>query len=90
MKLETRDIVQWIRANCLEGDPSTTLGEDTPLLDAPLLDSMQIMLLVGFLEEQIGGSVPLEEVVPENFETPGTIAALAARLHDQTGDGSKR
>lgn len=80
MPPQTSDIIDWIREHCLHRDPSAALAADTPLLDGGLLDSMEIMLLVSFLEEQLGTSVPLEEVMPENFETPAAIAALAARL----------
>ncbi len=82
MRLDTSEIIAWIRANCLENDPDRYLSSETLLLDEGLLDSMHILGLVIYLEERTGSAVPLEEVVPENFETPDRIAALACRLGD--------
>lgn len=81
--LDTPDIIDWIRDNCLHGDRDALLADDTPLLDDGVLDSMHIMLLVSYLEEQLDVSLPLEDVVPENFETPAAVAALAARRREK-------
>jgi acyl carrier protein len=57
--------------------PITT---ETELLDGGVLDSVGILNLVSFLEEQFGFTVPFEEFVPENFKTPASITAMVARL----------
>jgi acyl carrier protein len=56
------------------------ITSDTELIENGMLDSVGILNLVSFLEEQFGFTVPFEEFVPENFKTPGTIAAMVARL----------
>jgi len=53
---------------------------ETDLLDNGVLDSVGILNLVSFLEEQFGFSVPFEEFVPENFKTPAAITAMVAKL----------
>lgn len=80
MALDTRDIVGWIREHCLVAEPERELTPDAPLLDDGILDSIQIMQLVSFVEEQAQVTVPLDEIVPESFETARSIAAMVARI----------
>lgn len=54
-------------------------GDDDPLLDSGIIDSMGVFQLVTFLETEFGAYVDDDEVVPENFETLNSIAALVAR-----------
>jgi acyl carrier protein len=53
---------------------------ETELLENGVLDSVGILNLVSFLEEQFGLTVPFEAFVPENFKTPATITAMVTRL----------
>lgn len=50
------------------------LKDDDSLLEKGILDSIQIVRLTAFLEENFGIAVGDDELVPENFET---IASLA-------------
>ncbi len=43
-----------------------------------LLDSMDILNLVGFLEERFGVRVEDDELVPENFETLRAVASFVS------------
>jgi len=52
---------------------------DTPLLESGLLDSMGLLELVSFLEERFSVALPLEEFIPENFQTPCTILGMLDR-----------
>lgn len=54
----------------------TALTDDTPLLDSGVIDSTGVLELVTFLESEFGVKVQDEEIVPENFETVGRIAAF--------------
>lgn len=58
----------------------TPITPDTELLDNGVLNSVGILNLVSFLEEQFGFTVPFEEFVPENFKTTATIAGMVSRL----------
>ena len=49
------------------------LGEDTDLLTSGILDSLGVMMLVGFIETEIGVEVPPEDVTIENFRTIASI-----------------
>jgi acyl carrier protein len=57
-----------------------TIGPDTDLIEAGIIDSLAILDLVGFLEQRFKITFPVEEFVPENFRTATAIAAVSARL----------
>jgi len=59
---------------------STELTPDTELVVQGILDSIEILNLVSFLEERFGAAVPIDEFIPENFATPRAIADLVIRL----------
>lgn len=54
-----------------------TIGRNDPLL-GDLLDSVAILSLVVFIEEQFGVRVEDDELVPENFETVRALSAFIA------------
>jgi len=56
------------------------LKNDTPLLETDTLDSLSVLRLVLFLEQQFGIVVAPEELIPENFET---VEAICAYLRAQ-------
>ena len=61
----------------LAGAPDgTTVTLDESLVEAGLLDSLSVMRLVGWLEDEIGVEVDADDVTPENFETLAGIVAL--------------
>jgi len=75
----TQTILAWLKkAGAKLGDAE--IVADTELIDEGVLDSLEILRLVSFLEERFGIAVPVEEFVPENFRTPATVAAMMARL----------
>ncbi len=45
------------------------LENDTPLLESGILDSLSVLKLTLFLEEQFGVEVAPDELIPENFDT---------------------
>ena len=58
------------------------VAEDEELLASGLLDSLKILSLVTFVEQETGTPVPLEDVVPENFGTPRDVSKY---MTGQTG-----
>ena len=62
----------------LEGDES--LGPDTPLLELGVLNSMEIMRLLAFIDDQLGVRVPSDCVSADNLRDLRAIAALVRRL----------
>jgi len=55
---------------------ANALGTNDTLVG--LLDSLGIMRVVNFCEENYGIQIPDTEILPEHFETIGAIAALIA------------
>ena len=55
------------------------VADDTPLLD-DLIDSVGLMELVGFVEQEFELSIDQGEIDQRNFETVGAIAAWVEGL----------
>lgn len=71
----------------LRGRP---LRDDDALVEEGILDSMAILQLVSFLEEQFGVEVADDEMVPENFGTLARLGAFVERKRAQAPAGSDR
>ena len=52
---------------------------ETPLLEAGVLDSINLVRLVQFLEERFGISIPEGDMGAELFESPATVSAYVER-----------
>ncbi len=74
-----RTILEFIRKEIHFRDDAGSLGYDKPLL-GDVIDSMGIQMLVPFLENEYGVSIPDVELVPEHFQDINSIAALVERL----------
>lgn len=55
------------------------IQHDTVLVGG-ILDSFDLLTLVTEIEAHYGINLPLEEIIPENFETPKTIYKLLRKL----------
>ena len=49
--------------------------DDASFLENGIIDSMNVMELIMFVEEEFGVEVADEEIVPDNFDSVGKIAA---------------
>lgn len=75
----TTRIREFVKDEILFGDEqSGPLRDDTPLLDGKV-DSMALMRLVAFLEEEFDVQIDDVEITEENFQTVGDIAQLVER-----------
>jgi len=72
-------ILDWFRRTAGH-IPQTDITGDTELIEQGILDWLQVLNLVCFMEEQFAVILPVEEFVPENFRTATAIAALIERL----------
>ena len=59
------------------------IAPDEDLLGSGLVDSLGIMSIVFFVEQELGLKIPAEDVTIENFETLETIDAYLARRRAQ-------
>jgi len=80
VKATVDTITQWIKRAAESRLPDIEVRADTPIIENGLLDSIEILNLVGFLEEEFEIALPVEEFVPENFASANAIAALVTRL----------
>lgn len=59
-------------------DPSVTIGEETDLLLTGLVDSLGIIQVVSWMEDELGLSVDPVDVTLENFQTAGRMIRFAS------------
>lgn len=79
------DTIEIIRAHIVDEilqQRLVELGDDTDLIEAGLLTSLDVVGLVVFLEERFGVEIPPEDVVEEHFATLSDIAGLITRRRD--------
>ena len=63
--------------------PGVDFTDGTALIDDGILDSLNIVMLVGELNEAFDISIGAEDLVPENFNSAKAIYALVQRLADE-------
>jgi acyl carrier protein len=78
-------ITEWLTDSCRDRGLDIVISPDTSLLDFGAVDSMQLLHLVQFLESAYGFAIDVEELVPENFVTPTTVATMVDRLRPHSG-----
>ena len=54
-------------------------SDDASFLEEGIIDSMNVMELIMFVEEKFGLEVADEEIVPDNFDSVSKIAAYIRR-----------
>ena len=55
-------------------DCSVAIDADTPLFEDGLIDSLNILQLIAFVEARRGRAIPDREIVMDRFRTPRAIA----------------
>ncbi len=70
----TATIRDYLTTELVSGAPA--IADDTPLLKTELIDSMGVLTLVGFLEDEYGITIAADDVSAGNFETLLSITAL--------------
>jgi acyl carrier protein len=66
-------------ATDLLNQSNLVIGEDEDLLVSGLLDSLSVMSLIHFIEQDLGIDVPAEDVTIENFVSLRAIDAYLVR-----------
>ena len=62
-------VERFIVNELLVADSQTKLDPEQSLVSSGVIDSLSLLRLVSFLEENFGVVVEDDEVIPENFET---------------------
>ena len=65
-----------------EQRPDVDFENETALIDDGILDSFDIVMLVGTLNDEFDINIPVGEIVPENFNSLEAMMALIDRLKD--------
>ena len=55
----------------------------TTLIDDGLLSSLDVIQLIGALNDEFDISIPATEIIPDNFNSVDAICAMVARLEDE-------
>lgn len=63
-----------------ESCPSIDFAGEKALIDDGILDSLDIVMLVGELNDAFSVTITAEDLVPENFNSAEAIWALVQRL----------
>ena len=78
----TDSIEQRIQAFLVEKFPlarKAGINKDTALLERGILDSLGILDVVSFLESEFSLVISDEELLPENFQSLGTLSAFVLK-----------
>jgi acyl carrier protein len=73
-------VIDYLRSRPLTRSIADSLNSESRLMEMGALDSLGLMALVSRIEEEYGLALPDTDFVPENFETPDTIATMIKRL----------
>jgi acyl carrier protein len=86
-----KQLQSYISKQILDGK-DIGLDETTPLLEWGIINSMEIMRLITFIQKQFGVHVPFENITAENFATIATIDTLISEgmMGQKTGQIHRR
>lgn len=71
-------IREFLAENFFVDADETALPADASLTQGGTIDSMGVLELIMFIEEEWGFKIPDEDTTPENLDTVGRIAAYVA------------
>ena len=66
-----------------EVKPTRELDSVTDIIEGGYIDSFELMTLIMKLGETFGVEVPIDEIMPENFNSVDAITAMVGRLSGQ-------
>ena len=75
---------EFIVRNIMVSDGDVSLSWDDSLIASGIVDSLGILRLVAFIEENFSVVVDDTEVVPENFETINAMSSLVQRKRSES------
>ena len=71
-------LLEFVRDEFLHGADRAALTDRTPLIDSGVLDSLRIAVLLTFIRDELGVSVPWDKIDASNFGDVRTAAAVVA------------
>jgi len=73
-----KKIRQFIMDELITDGSSIELTDSMALIDSGIIDSLGIMALLGFLEENFSIQISGEDLIPDNFSSISTISDFVA------------
>ncbi len=63
-----------------ELQPGTEFMEETELIDNGVIDSFDLVSIIGELNDEFGITIPMWEIIPENFNSVKAMEKLVEKL----------
>ena len=82
----TEAIKQYIYEQFLYDRPEVVLTNDIQLIEQRIIDSLQIIQLINFLQDNFGIMIELEDLRLENFFSLDTITKLVSKQKETTNE----
>lgn len=73
-------IIDWVRTSKGDLDQKIEITADSELLSNGLIDSLDLLQLVAYIEDQFKVNVPPDALTPDNFSTPNAISNLIGQV----------
>lgn len=78
--MATNDVIRnFITHEIMHNSTTTILGDDEPLIESGIIDSLGIMTLLSFVEGEFSIEIPGDDLLPENFASISAISSLIER-----------
>jgi acyl carrier protein len=74
--IDSRRLAQYIGRN-VSRDPDRTVNANTPLISSGLLDSLSLIRVLSFIEDEFEVAIPDEFVTSEGMDSVAKIVQLA-------------
>lgn len=72
MKSIRNTIVTYLREKAFL-EENIELNENESLTDAGIIDSINLLQMIDFIEREFSITIPIEEIIPENFDSLARI-----------------
>ena len=69
----------YLAQNILFSGDTYPYPDEASFLDEGIVDSMNVLEIVGFVEKRFGIKVNDQEIVPDNFDSVSKLAAFVAK-----------
>ena len=82
MEAITNTVMTWVKDNCMKDKADMELTPTTSFFATNILDSMDFLNLVEFVQEQYDVEIDEDDMSPDNFKNATTVAELIVELKE--------
>lgn len=75
-----KTVMDWVKDHCLKDKPNMSLTKETSFFATNILDSLDFLNLVEYLQEQYSIEIDDDDMSPDNFENAEAVAKLVSSL----------